>query len=180
MKNSIVMLMLAMAAVTGTAAAAIVDVIPSQQQDVVGGVVTVDVVISDLKGTAVGGFDFDLAYDSAVLSFSGVTFSDELNDPTDPWIDTLRGFDSTVNVYEVSDLIDLSTQATEFALATITFNAVAEGSSDLIVSINSLSDGLAGDIDVTAINNGAAEIVPEPATLLLALAGAGFIRRKRS
>ncbi len=178
-----------------SAQAAIINVAPNVPTIDQGNAVTVDITVSGLgDGTApsLGVFDLDLFFDNSILGFNSVTFGSQLD---------LFGFGSlqlddssiagTVNLFELSfDLPgDLDTlQAPDFVLASLVFDTLAAGTTDLLVAVNSLGDSL-GDPLSSSINNSSLEVtsvtvptpVPSPASSWLILLGVFslFVTRKR-
>ena len=130
----------------------------------------VDLVIAGLNAgapPAVGAFDLNIAYDSALLTAVGVTFGTSLGDPD---LEALSASDiataGNVNVAEVS-LLDtatlISTQLASFKLATISFTALADGSAGF---------SLVGDLRVDdPLGNKLPIVVPEPGSIALSAAG---------
>jgi hypothetical protein len=169
---------------------------PVSQTAPVGDSVTVDIFISGLGdgfAPSLSAFDLDVVYDPAVLSFSSYALGPYLGD-TLLW----EAFDDSwgliasdrVDIAEVSFLLDSeldSLQPGKFTLASLTFDILAAGQSDLTLENVVLGDAFGGELVVDKIQNGVINPVPEPATLLLlgsGLAGlAGFrkkFRRKRA
>ncbi len=170
---------------TTPAQAITIDLVPEQQEVDVNSSASVEIKISGLVDGAapsLGVFDLNIMYDTAMLSFSGlsgVNFGDQLD---------LSGFGSIqaidnsspglINLYELSfDFLDdlNNLQLPSFTLATLTFDTIAEGISALDVAVNSLGDAngdpLTADtngVEINAIRNTS---IPEPATLLLLLTG---------
>lgn len=159
---------------------------PTAQTTTAGSSTDVALVISGLTAGAapsLSTFDLDVSFDPAVLDFGSATFGDPiLGDQLD-----LFGLGSlalatpgvgTVNLFELSfDLpsdID-ALQAGSFTLATLTFNALAVGASDLGISINTLGDSLGDPLSATvqggSIVSRGPSIVPEPSSLLLLVLG---------
>lgn len=171
-------------------------VVPSIQAVNVGDAVTVDLQISGLgNGTApsLGIFDIDFGFDPSLLVFSSVLYGSGL-DVLDlgSWQATTPGV-GTVNLFELSfdSADDLNAlQADSFALATLSFNALASGSSPFTLSLNAVGDAYGADLPVTwsggsvTIAAPVATSVPEPETLALTLISLGALgfsmpRRKR-
>lgn len=173
-----------------SAQAVIINVEPNVPSIEQGNAVTVDITVSDLgDGTApsLGVFDLDLSFDNSILGLNSVTFGNQLD---------LFGFGSlqfddasvagTVNLFELSfDLPgDLDTlQAPSFVLASLAFDTLAIGTTDLLVAVNALGDSL-GDPLSFSVNNSSLEVttsVPLPASSWLILLGvlSLFAARKR-
>ncbi len=182
-KCVVLMILVAVTLVTGAASAAMVEVSPATGQAAVNDEVTIDIVVSGLENTDLAGFDFDLSYDSSVLTFVDYMLTDELGDieSDEAWdLSPVEQEDGTVDLALVSLLEDdLSSQSSNFSAATIVFNAAAEGVSDLVLSFVDLSD--ADGLAITAeVSDGSVTVVPEPASLLLSLTGLVLLRRNRS
>ena len=167
----------------GTAEAITLGFDPASQQVSVGSSVSVRVAVSDLGNGAapsLGTFDLDVLYDPAVLGFTGVVFGDPvLGDQLDlAGGGSLVDFDASaagaLNLFELSvdlpaDLDDL--QAGAFTLATLTFEALAPGTSSLDFSALVLGDSLGDPLDADALSAGSITVVPEPAPSSLTLLG---------
>ena len=155
-----------------------IEITPSNQQVLVGSSFEVELFISDLGdfvAPSVGTYDLDIDFDPTVVSFDSVVFGDPvLGNQLD-----LFGFGSiqdensgggVINVFELSlDLpIDLDLlQAESFALATLTFNAVSAGTSQLSLTTNAVGDALGNPLVTTVGSASVQAVVPEPSTVIL-------------
>ena len=160
---------------------------PSTAEIGVGDFISVDIVVDGLEFDDLAEFNFDVYYDPTVLTFDSYTLGSELTDPFMGQDDWSFGDDGmgTVNLSELSWLMDFSFQPDSFTLATLSFSGSAVGTSALDFDNVILGDPWAiqlqatlasGSIDVTAP-------VPEPTTMLLFVTGmtglAAVARRRR-
>lgn len=172
---------------TATAVLPTLEILPAAQDVQLGDSVEVAITISylgDFMAPSLGVFDIDFVFDASVLSLSSVAFGDPvLGDQLD-----LFGFGSialatpsdpagSVNLFELSfdlpeDLIDL--QAASFTLATLSFDAVGLGSSNLTLGVISLGDQDGAPLFFEAID-GAVNVVPVPEPGAALLFGAGML-----
>ena len=147
------------------------DLLPASSSVHLGDSVQVGLRISGLgEGTApsLGAYDFLLAFNPAVLGFGGFTFGDSILGNLDLMgFGTVAGFDSAtpgqLNVFEISlDLTgDLDTlQAGAFALGTISFNTLGNGTSGLQFTSAAFSDAAGNPLSVQ-LGSGSVS-VPEP------------------
>lgn len=145
--------------------------------------VSVELVVSNLGDNAspsLGEFDLVLGFDSEIIAFDNVVFGDVLNPSISVF--TFRGESFTppasLNLFEISgqtsrDLIAL--QPSNFTLATLTFDAVEVGTSDLILSEVILGNPAGLELDTTIesgsiqVIDGTVTTVPEASTKLALL-----------
>ena len=161
-------------------AAILLSISPQSQTDPIGSAVQVQVAVSGLGHNAapsLGAYDFNIAFNPAVLSFSSLTFGDSIKgDQLDlSHIGSISGFSipatGQVEVFEISldaaTLLD-SSQADSFILTTLQFTTVTAGSSSLLPSANSVSDSQGSSLNT--VLQPARIIVtatPEPSTFAL-------------
>lgn len=171
--NKLLLCSLLLALSSQCRASVIVSISPSSQTVPLGGTVNIDVNVSGLGGgTALGTFDVDLLFDSALLSFNLATFGNQLDLFGLGSIQSVTPGPGSVNIFELSldSITDLNTlQATQFRLATLTFTTLALGSSSPItLSVNALGDASGGSIPATlqsaSLTVEPASSVPEPRT----------------
>jgi hypothetical protein len=189
--------------------AATISIVPGSQNAVVGADVSVDIVVSGLAADeAVGGASLTLDFDDGILSGSNVSI--DPNDAMGVDLDPLNVFDSDfaagggspltlvflADMTLDNDALKLLQGAT-FTLATVTFDAIGAGLSDLVLGAVGgafLSNADGTETIPTQVVNGevcvspagapdqGCEQVPEPG--LLALVGAGLgalaVRRRKA
>ncbi|MBL8227365.1 MAG: hypothetical protein JNL98_02765 [Bryobacterales bacterium] len=178
-------------ALDSMASAATLVVSPVSQNVALGSqaVFTVDIAgLGNGVAPSVGVFDFDILFDPAILSFSGVVFGNQLDILGLGSIQSATPGFGSVNLFELSldtvaDLNDLQSPA--FILATLTFDTLANGVSPITINLNSLGDAdgaaIAATITDGSVEVGQSTVVPEPAYWpLLALGLVTAVRfRKR-
>lgn len=166
---------LAFAAVNANAVT--VNVIPSLAQAAVGTSLQVRVDVSDLSNDALGAYDFDLLFNSSVLSYSGVVWGDPVlgNQLDLAQLGSLSALDISaaatgkINAYEISfdDVATLNDfQADHFTLLTFNFDVINAGISPLTASVYSLGSS-EGDPLFADVTNSSVSAVPLPPTLPL-------------
>jgi hypothetical protein len=171
------------------APAVLIEVVPSAQEAGEGDTIQVRLAISalgDQSPPSLSTFDLDVAFAPGVLALLAVSFGDPvLGDQLD-----LLGLGSealatagtgTVNLFELSldTADDLNTlQAGAFVLATLTFEAVGEGSSTLALTVNALGDADGQSLE-TELSPGTVRVtsdgVPVPAPAAALLVGLGLL-----
>jgi hypothetical protein len=164
---------------------------PSSQLVGIGSTAMVDLVISGLGDGAapsLGTFDLDVGFDPSILSFSSATYGNQLDLFGLGDIQFLTIGVGTVNLFELSldfadDLDNLQTNS--FFLATLSFNTIASGNSELNITVNALGDSngnqlqnelLVGNVDVQSVN----QVPVPPAFLLLGSGLIGLIGTRRN
>ena len=167
-----------------SAQAATLSFLPDYDSITVGETISVDVEISGLESVDLAGFDLDVSFDDSVLDFTGYTLYDELGAiPADAW-DLSNGDDGfgTINLAEMSWLWDLSGQSDSFTLATLTFEGLEVGCSDLTFTYADLSDDWGDVITIDSLGDGSVDVNPVPlpgAVWLLGSGLAGLVGLKR-
>lgn len=165
-------------------------VTPATQNTTSGAQFVVDLQISGLgNGTApsVGTFDLDLGFDPLLLSFVDATYGTGLDVLGLGSLQFTTPGTGTVNLFELSfdSASDLNTlQPASFMLATLTFEALADGTSPLTINLNALGDADGASLAAT-LTNGSVTIgapssaIPEPSTFTLAALALGGLAVQR-
>lgn len=183
------------------AAATLISFEPAAATVGLGGNVAINIVATPEAGELIGEFDFNVLYDPGILAFGGATFGPSLND--DPLLCAIvvcRGAaDSagSVNLFELSLVFPLTTLqngVTPIVLATLNFNAIGVGTSNLGIvgnirgrsaPFNILGDDFGVALPVFEPGTGTVTVVQvaEPPAQLLVLTGLlllGACRRRHS
>jgi hypothetical protein len=143
--------------------------------------------LGDFTGPSLGGFDLTVTYDDSVVSLAGVDFSTWLGDSlklNTPAADSVDLFE--VSVESPSFLNSLQPDA--FLLATLYFDGVAQGRSDIGITNSlgldfALTDADGFLISVDDLNPGSITVVPLPAaawlfgSAVIGMAGIGWRKR---
>lgn len=156
--------------------------VPASQDVNISDLAVVDlqvVGVGDHTSPSLGGFDVTVTFNPSILSFVGAIFGGFLGDiglgeavsivtPPPP--------SGVVNLFEVSLLTGAELamlQSSSFVIASLTFQAIAGGSSSLSVSKVILSDENGGELvnpdllgGVITVRGGGV-VVPEPSTVVL-------------
>jgi hypothetical protein len=159
-----------------------------------GDIFTVDVVVSGLASTneIASAFDLDVTYDAGIVAATGVTFSTLLGDPA--LFEADNGSILTSGRIDFWGLSYLSNaelqgrQSDSFSLATLSFQALGAGTTNLlfdpvtppgidVVGIN--GNRLSVDVNAASITvAGQPNPVPEPSTIWMCLLGFGALARR--
>lgn len=178
----------------------IVRIMPASQTIGVGGLATVDIIVSGLTDPT-GGFSLILHYDNTILSGQSYTNDPDARMGEFP-LDLSGGFIGggvlILDLFFVADPAQTEAslaalQGGSFTLATVSFMGLLDGLSLLTLSDVTLStwDGAAtlagvtsqnGAVCVSSAGGPCASVVPEPGTLLLlsgALGALALVRRRK-
>ena len=177
---------LASMALTATAFAQSLSVVPTSSMVQIGDDVVVSIDASGLGdgiAPSVGVFDIDLAFDPGLLQFTSADYGTGLDVLGLGSIRTTTEGVGSINLFELSldsadDLNGLQSGA--FAFATVTFRALTAGSSPLSLTVNAVGDG-DGAALLFAVTNGQVTVsaVPElPIWALFGTALAGLALRR--
>ena len=150
--------------------------------------ITIDVWARDLGSDVVSGFDIDIAFDSAALSFQSAFFSPLLGNGIDSLQDTVN-LGNSLNLSELSFLFESELSAlqsgSDFVLASLTFVVSQVGLTQLsivdslVTGADPFSAAFEGSANTLSINVAAAQ-VPEPASIFMLLAGLFIAFGKRN
>ncbi len=196
MRLSLAAVALAVVSTSSLWASVLVSVTPQTQTIALGSATGIQVSVSGLGLAAppsLGAFDFNLAFDPTIVTFTGLTFGDpvlgdQLNlSGTGAISDFSVLAPGLLEFYEISldsaATLD-SKQLDHFVLATLQFQAIGAGNTSLITSNNSVSDSQGAPLNVGlqpgSVRVTAASSVPEPSSLALAAIGIAILCRLSS
>ena len=155
-----------------------------------GDTLAIDVRISGLNhgsSPSLGAYDLDFNYDPNLFAIHSIMWGDAIQGNQLDLMNYGSFQDSNsgngwLNLFELSfdSAEDLNLlQAGEFILFTVLLNAIADGSSILSLTANSLSDAYGEELFIAPINNLSVVVnsvsVPEPSSVLLLLGMIAFI-----
>jgi hypothetical protein len=182
------------------ASAVTIDIVPNAKSVQVGDTFATDIVVSGLSAAneIVSAYDFDIAYDASILSATDVSFGPYLDDllfPGFSFQDVDLSISGIIDFAETSLLSNSeleSQQPDSFTLATLSFEALVSGASqiyfvpDPTYGIDVKSRDPLNVLPVNVVNEqvtvNPSISVPEPNTLalmLIALAGLTFRQYNR-
>lgn len=145
-----------------------------------GDTVSLDVWISGLEATDLGGFDMNLSFNGAVTGYQQTVFGTDLDDSVFYGLAAVPTSSNSLNLSGFSLLADLSTQADALKLFTLVFTAGEAGTSTLKLDDVLLSDAmgleLASESYLAEITvKGTPASVPEPGALGLILGALALV-----
>lgn len=150
----------------------------------VGDEVQLELWISGLASSDLGGFDLTLSFDPAITSYQSASFAPELDDQDFIVLEDWLADPSTLILTGVSLASDLSAQADAFRIATLAFTALGAGTGWVSFDSSLLSNELAEPFAATsfgaAINVSERQVaVSEPSPLLLLLGAVLALQLRR-
>jgi hypothetical protein len=164
-----------------------IEILPSDQEVELGSQVSVDIVIDPRGDAFIGAYDFIVNFDDTLLSFASAIFGGALGgDSFDSFAGVIDFGAGQVNLSEFSFLFDLSglQDRQPFILATVLFDTLDIGTSDLYLSDIILGDDFGFPLSAQPVGGRITIIeppvsVPEPATWLLLISGLGLLLMRR-
>ena len=162
----------------------------------VGDVANASILISDIEQEfnfqkLLATFELDIMFDPSIINYQSSTFGSKLD--VDPFLPSDQFVDNTsamgmLTLSEISyafgsDLFAVQDGLASFSLASISFDVIAGGSSELTLENIVLGDDLAGDFNQVTTASSMLNVnsvgVPEgPSIMLFTLAIALFMQRK--
>jgi hypothetical protein len=155
---------------------------PSFEQVPLGIPFSVNLTVAGLgNGTALGTYDIDVTYDSAIIKLSSVTYGTSLDVLGLGSIQGTTFGPGTVNVFELSldSTADLNAlQPSAFTLVHLDFMSSSYGTSPLNMNINALGDANGNSL-TALVNQGSVAVPQPPALFLIALSLVGLLWFKK-
>jgi hypothetical protein len=154
------------------ASAISVSFVPSSIDTAVGSEISFDVVVSDLGGESVGSYDLDLSFDGSKLAFTSFDFGAFLGG-TAASLQSAGAAGGVLDAAEVSLLLPAELDALQgdsFALGTVRFAVLAEGTSDVNVTQAIVGNGVGRPLQVGSVGSvrvNAGPAIPEPSAFAL-------------
>lgn len=184
---------------TSVSQAASIQVVPTDVNIKEGNIFDIELEITELGNNSLpslSSFDLDIGYDSNLLTFNKVNFGDPdpaLGDQLNFFNGSLTDVSSQIGFVNVAELsLDLagtldSLQSDSFVLATLSFQALSPGISDLTITVNQLGDSSGIPLTIDSITNGQVTIesqqTPESSSLIslfMILGLAGLTLKKQN
>jgi hypothetical protein len=127
---------------------------------------TIDVTV-DPEGNSVYGTQYDLTFNQAIIQVVSQVKGGFLTQDGETSVEITNKFNNTIGKLEYGETRMGVTDGVTGAgvLATITFEAVSEGSTDLLLSNVIVSDPSANPIDGVVLNDGTVNVVTTPPAL---------------
>jgi hypothetical protein len=140
----------------------------------------------DAAAPSLGVYDIDVAWDPSVVSLSFVSIGDPLlGDQLD-----IAGFGTitsiafgagTVSLFELSldTAADLDAkQAGSFTIATLTFQLLVAGTSQITPSVVAIGDANGRPLQIESITGAVVSAIPEPSAAVMCVAGLLLVRSR--
>jgi len=164
-------------------ATVILDFSPSVQTVPLSGQASVDITASNLQSEYIGAFDFDISWDSSILSLASVSFGNALGGGLLSFqaenTNNSMGTSSLTELSFLSNLTSLQTGNTNIILATLIFDTLSTGQSALALAGNISGGGFLsdenGNLLAASANSGLINVVTVSAPETLFLMGIGLL-----
>ncbi len=151
---------------------------PATTNVTVGENFSINVGITLDAGEDVGGFDLDVLYDNTIMEFASYALTENLGSlaayEAEDWSNGVTS-PGVVNIASVSYLDDLSFQPDDFTLFTVSFIAVAPGTSGLELNPDYISDAAGDALTFQIAQPGSVNVSPVPVPASLVLLGSGLL-----
>lgn len=158
---------------TASSHAVSLSVVPNPPSIEVGNPIDVDIVVSDLGNSSapsLGAYSFNLGFNDTILNVTNVAFGTNLGAPASSISSNIVGsgnvFFQELSIPPALFTLNL-TQPGAFTLATVTFDTLTTGASDLTLSNIQLFDAIGGIIADPTVVGSSVQVTPEPTTFLL-------------
>lgn len=160
--------------VAAPASAVTVGFVTPATDPIVNDLFSVEIVAAGLGNAVIGAYDLDIGFDSSVITFVDAVPSGALGDPTGMMPTSIFSASAAGNVLDIFEVSLLTNQADLEALqpndpvvlATLTFQAIASGTSPLSFDQLFVADFFGLPLDATGVD-GSVSAIPEPSAALV-------------